>query len=544
MAGEESLTAEEQPKKHLLLVEDEAMVLSLLEEVLQRAGFDVTAFADSKLALADLSAKTREYDCVVTDVWMPDVTGLDIVRRAREVWPDTPVVLVTGVPDLNSVIEGMRLGASDYVLKPAYEQQIRHVVNRAIERAQLNRSLRLRNQELSLLLEASGSLAICERQEDVRRCHFELRARLLALPARPDAVATLDNIASQVLVRIAASKDEEQAKLGALLDHHPAGLIYLDPDGVPVVVSRRAIELLGLAPPAPGEAWRLPEPVSQAVRDVAERGGRGDIRSPVDSGRLLKLELGPVQRDGRGLGTVVSLADVTQEREKDLQLFLTARLATIGEIVSGLSHELNNPLAIISGYAGELTEHEDAQVVDFAKRIKSAAGRCSDLFRRMLPLLSPVTDDNAQVDLHEQCRAVVEVLQGQMVEKRLQLQTELKGIAPVPGTVGEVREIVLAVVLNAIDALEIGQSLAIRSATADGFVRLTIADTGHGIPPEVQARIFDPFFTTKPVGRGTGLGLTLVHSICSRLGAQLSIQSEVGKGTTVEIAFPNLRVTE
>ncbi len=512
------------------------MVLSLLQEVLTRAGFDVAAHGDSKQALAEI--QVREYDCVVTDIWMPDVTGLDIVRHTKERWPDTPVVLVTGVPDLQTVIEGMRLGASDFVLKPAYEQQIRHVVNRAIERAQLNRSLRVSNQELSLLLEASGSLAICESATAVHACHDELRSRLTALPARPEAIATLDNIASQVLVRIALSKDEEQAKLGALLDSHPAGLIYLDAAGVPIVVSRRARELLGLGAAEPGGRWTLPPQVTQAIQEVTSQGGRGEIRCPTDPARLLKLDLGPVNREGRHLGTVVSLNDVTHERELDLQLFMTARLATIGEIVSGLSHELNNPLAIISGYASELLDHKDPEVVDFSRRILSAANRCSELFKRMLPLLSPVTDDKTHVDLNEQCRAVVEVFEGRMSEKKLRLETAFDGIAPVPGQVGEIREVVSALVLNAIDALEEGQSIAIRTTRLDGRVRLTIADTGHGIPRELLARIFDPFFTTKPVGRGTGLGLTLVHSICSRLGARLDVDSHVGKGTTVTVDFP------
>ncbi|HVE41130.1 MAG TPA: ATP-binding protein [Planctomycetota bacterium] len=221
------------------------------------------------------------------------------------------------------------------------------------------------------------------------------------------------------------------------------------------------------------------------------------------------------------------------------RLLQTEKLAAIGQLAAGIAHELNTPLASISGYAeelGEIARGAGDKVVQYTGVIRSQTERCKAITQSLLNFARKSELRIQPVDVNGVIREAIDYLR---FKKRTQLaiETDLGEIPPVQADPGQLLQVFLSILVNSSDAIQGGGTIKVRSRAAKE-VLVTIADTGCGIPEENLKKIFEPFFTTKAPGEGTGLGLSLSYGIVKQLGGSIDLKSRVGEGTEVTIALP------
>ena len=249
------------------------------------------------------------------------------------------------------------------------------------------------------------------------------------------------------------------------------------------------------------------------------------------------------------------LRETTQEmerreqelRDKQEQLVQAGKLATLGELTTGVAHELNNPLNNIGLFIGNATDQLRLGLLD-PKRLEHELDKALEQVRKATAIIShlrtfgraaPVSVE--RVDVDEVIERSLSLMQEQLRLRGIEIELDLcVEELIVLGNAIQLEQVFINLLTNARDALEESPQKTIRIATeSDGEeIRIAFADTGSGIAPEVEQRIFDPFFTTKEVGTGTGLGLSITYSIVKEHGGEITISSEPGGGARFLIALP------
>lgn len=236
------------------------------------------------------------------------------------------------------------------------------------------------------------------------------------------------------------------------------------------------------------------------------------------------------------------IRDVTEERENQDRLYLTSRLVSIGEMASGIAHELNNPLTSIVGLSRLLLDdHIPAEIEEDIKGINNEAQRAAAVVKNLLTF---VRNHPRQKNLIQMNKVIEDVLKLRAHEHKvnnIQVTTMFDPVLPeVVADYYQMQQVFLNIILNAesamVEAHQQGR-LIITTEKIEGGVRILFSDDGPGIKPENLARIFDPFFTTKDIGKGTGLGLSICHSIINSHGGRIYARS-TGNGATFIIELP------
>jgi signal transduction histidine kinase len=237
-------------------------------------------------------------------------------------------------------------------------------------------------------------------------------------------------------------------------------------------------------------------------------------------------------------------ADLEAEiRRRTGQLVRAAKLATVGELLGGVAHELNNPLTIVLGYAQMIKRRGGDEVArEQATKLEQAASRCARIVKNFLAMARERPPERGPVAVNEVIRQAVDLLGHQLRTGAVEVVLALDPAEPVLDADGhQLHQLVVNLVNNARQAMAGREGLRRITVTtrADaGTVITEVSDTGPGIPPELQERIFDAFFTTKPVGEGTGLGLSLCRTIVDAHGGTLSVDGAAGGGARFTIALP------
>ncbi len=235
-------------------------------------------------------------------------------------------------------------------------------------------------------------------------------------------------------------------------------------------------------------------------------------------------------------------ATIEKLRLAQAEVLQAAKLASIGELVAGITHELNNPLAGILGFAELLASDVSVppDAAEIADTMRREAGRMRSIVQNLQSFARRDARTRQRMDLNAAVRAAVDLLRAEIVRGGVSVELDLAETAPVEGNLNELEQVLVNIVHNAVQALEERPDPRIRIATrVDGdVVRAVVQDSGPGIPPDHLLRIFDPFFTTKPVGVGTGLGLSVSYGIVTSHGGRLSARNEPGAGAALEIELP------
>ncbi|HEX8435535.1 sensor histidine kinase [Archangium sp.] len=248
---------------------------------------------------------------------------------------------------------------------------------------------------------------------------------------------------------------------------------------------------------------------------------------------------------GQVQGHVCIVRDLREVKRLRESLVQSEKMAAVGTLVAGLSHELNNPLGVILGFAQGLlrrsTLDEGSRTALLA--IEKQTQRCARLVRTLLDFSRKSGPVRERIEVGAMLERVRELASGQARRGQVRLEIIEPSVAELPdleANMPEIESALLNLVGNALDATAPGGSVSVgaRVSPARDGIELFVADTGSGIAPEVLQRIFDPFFTTKPVGQGTGLGLSITRSIVEAHGGRIDVETAPGAGTTVRLWFP------
>ncbi len=264
------------------------------------------------------------------------------------------------------------------------------------------------------------------------------------------------------------------------------------------------------------------------------------------TGKIFLISIFPFHMQAVGFSGVVHIAkDVTEEREKEMKLIMSERLASLGQMASGIAHEINNPLAAIAGCAEGLLNRVEKERYNselfrnYLKIIEEEILRCKSITTSMLSFVRQTTYEKKLVDINDILEKTLEIIgfQGRLRDVKV-LKEYLQGIPPVHGSEGELRQVFLAIISNALDAMKNKGTLTLRTEKRGNDLLVSVRDTGPGIPQEHINRIFDPFFTSKSQTGGTGLGLSIAAKIVSNHGGKIDVFSEHDKGAVFTVTLP------
>jgi len=235
-------------------------------------------------------------------------------------------------------------------------------------------------------------------------------------------------------------------------------------------------------------------------------------------------------------GTQATLAEENERLR--LEVARSEKLRAVSTLAAGMAHEIKNPLASIKTFAEYLPEKFDdpAYREKFARIMSQEVDKMNLLVQRLLEFARPTQPRLQSVRLSGVVKETLDFLQGTLLQKQIQVDTQFAETDEVLADPAQLKQVFLNLLLNSVEAIEPPGRVSVFTGQENGHLEVIVADTGHGIPKRDLPHVFDPFFTTK--SGGTGLGLSVVHSIVREHGGRVQVDSEVGRGTTVTITLP------
>ncbi|MGA8870986.1 MAG: ATP-binding protein, partial [Candidatus Acidiferrales bacterium] len=375
------------------------------------------------------------------------------------------------------------------------------------------------------------------------------------------------------VVRRAEAKSRHlEAELRSLLDSVHAGVLLSDPSGSIRFSNARFGQLFGLSmrevEKAAGmdalevllaERFRNPADFGAPWRAYASGSGEprhDELELTRPAGRVFERYSRPVlDAEGHPLGWLEPYRDVTGERQIQSKMLQTEKMAALGQLVSGIAHELNNPLTAIMGYAQLMLGHGlNPNQFSEAKKVYQEAERARRIVKNLLYFARETAPERTQVNVNEIVERTLALRSYELKTENIVVTCEL---APgLPQTIADpyqLQQVVLNLLINAEQALLEGRGqghVLIRTThTIEGLgshgvdrIVLEVSDDGPGVSPEISSRIFDPFFTTKQPGLGTGLGLSIVYGIVHQHHGEVTFENQPSGGAHFVVELPVVAV--
>ncbi|MBW1953304.1 MAG: PAS domain S-box protein [Deltaproteobacteria bacterium] len=337
-------------------------------------------------------------------------------------------------------------------------------------------------------------------------------------------------------------------------------IITVDRKGEIVSINRYGAKVLGYTPQgiigkSIGEVLtgKTKEELEKLVQKVfAEKQGRRTTLELTASGKkyFFNINLTPIRENDRVLSVLLLAHDVTTQKKMEEQLSYTEKLASLGQLAAGVAHEINNPLAIILGFADMLLEKLDKESKEYemVKTIERQSNNCKKIVENLMTFARAPEKDQYDTDINRCVNSVLEVVKNTLLTQKIKLHEDLaEGLPRVRGDAAQLQQVFLNLITNAVAAMPQGGDLTVttRLDTDKKQVHIMFADTGEGIKKEHLPRIFEPFFTTRKVGEGTGLGLFVSYAIITKFGGTIFCESKTKEeaedqksGTTFTISLP------
>ncbi|WNG35570.1 PAS domain-containing protein [Archangium violaceum] len=421
---------------------------------------------------------------------------------------------------------------------------------------------RMRQEDLATL--ASGKPRNCVQMipSPDGAVHYWLSHKFVLSDAagRPLLGAMAIDITARIVAEEALRRSEESFRAlieglpEAIFVHREDRLLYVNPAGLAFLDQRSAEGLAGMS------LLELIHPEDRrAAASVLESPAAGartsmrEVRFLRACGQVRTAELSAMQLlFGGESATVVSARDITERKQMQARLLLADRLSSVGTLAAGVAHEINNPLAFVLSNLSFLEEEcqllaKDVprerlrEMEDVLRETRQGAERVRHIVRDLRTLSRDEGDHLSDVDVCGVIESSLGLVRNEL-RHRARVVKDLEPVPRVRASEGRLGQVLLNLLINALHSLPSGQpnqnEVRVRARALAGQVIIEVRDTGCGIAPEVRDRIFDPFFTTKPVGMGTGLGLSICHGIVTSLGGEISVESELGRGSTFRISLP------
>jgi len=505
----------------VLFVEDSASDAKLIAQELRKLGRPIESERVEDLAGMRSALALQRWDAVISDWSMPKFTAPAALALLRELGLDVPFIIVSGTIGEEALVEAMRSGAHDYVLKD-----------------RLGRLTAVVERELR------------ESKERVARRQVESALR------------------------------ESEARFARLADSGIIGIVFADVFGTTLDANEAYLRIVGYTREelvSGAILWGQLTPPEWIASDQAA------LAQLEETGAAQPWEKELLRKDGTRVPVligvamldhpkcIVFVADLTARkraeagrtraeealRQSEEQLRQSQKMEAVGRLAGGVAHDFNNMLSVILSY-GELMlsvmPQADPMRAD-VDEIRKAANRAASLTRQLLLFSRQQVAEPRVIDLNDVLSTMSNMLQRILGEDVELVSIPSPALWYVHVDVSHIEQVVMNLVVNARDAMPIGGKLTIETANVEldadyiaghlpaktgAHVMLSITDTGCGIDRAVQERMFEPFYTTKERGKGTGLGLSTVFGIVQQSGGNIWVYSEVGKGTTFKIYLPRI----
>lgn len=584
----------------ILVVDDEKSIRNTVKFFLEDDGCRVETAEDFLAALDIL--REKPVDVVLTDIIMPKASGLDLLRKIKDISPDVRVILMTGEPTLETAAEALRFGAIDYLQKPVGKTEILKSVRNALHIKYLHDEKKRLEQENRRYTNHLEQL-VAERTRELAESEAALRGRaeelaiLNRLAREVGACMTVDATIQAGLQEVVHATDPDLAVI-FLRDEDRLVQKGLLPEKIDRKWTPGQTHLIGecLCGLAVGEDRPMYSidihSDERCTRDECKSAGFSSFAAlPLKSGAevLGILGLGSVEpRDFGAKGSFLEalaneisiglkkslLYEQLQQHAMELQVTITQikegeaerlklqaqlqqaqKMEAIGVLAGGIAHDFNNILAAVIGFT-ELSlasvQKED-DIHRYLKEVLDAGLRAKSLVQQILTFSRKGKQNAVPIHLDSIAKEALKLLRASLpttIEIRQGFQSKMAVMADPT----QIHQVLMNLCTNASHAMrEKGGVLEVSltdifldseyvkshpDSLQGPHVRLAVRDTGKGMSQFVLERIFNPFFTTKSKGEGTGLGLSVVHGIVKSLKGHIIVNSKLDEGTSFEIFLP------
>ncbi|MDM8517555.1 response regulator [Desulfobacterales bacterium HSG16] len=498
----------------LLVVDDEEAILRVLSFSLKSDGYDVVTACDGEKALAVF--KEESPDIVLTDIKMPVMDGIELLKEIKALDTEAEVIIVTGHGDIENAIEALQLGASDFINKPVKDEALSIALERALEKIELRKKLAAYTKNLEKEVQAATA-------EIMRKSNF--MAKLIT--SSNEGIIATDQKSNIVLFNPGAGKISGYEKSEVMGKLKVSDIL---PDSINKTLEERD------AQGKKGTWQRLP----WTEITITSKNGT-DI--PVKfSGTLLHEKKNVV-------GSVVFLQDLREIKRLEAELVSSERLAAIGQTVAGMAHGIKN---ILHGFKGGkylvdsgLSRNNTEKLEKGWDMVKRNISRTSDLVMDLLSYSKEREPEYEKCYPNEVAGEVCDFMEETAAENKVRIKRDFDpDIGEVLMDPRNVHTSLMNLMSNAVDACIFDEDISKdweiclkTSLDEGGTVKFEVADNGAGMSEEVRDKLFASFFSTKG-HRGTGLGLLVTRKLVEEHNGNIEVNSRVGKGSEFAIRLP------
>jgi len=276
---------------------------------------------------------------------------------------------------------------------------------------------------------------------------------------------------------------------------------------------------------------------------------QGELVNRRKDGRLYTEEMTvtPVRAEDGEIGHLIAVQQDISERKQMMEQLLQAhKMEAVGRLAGGVAHDFNNLLQAMLGTTDLLRQQTagDEDALSKLSELDEHVRRGSQLTRQLLLFSRHDTERQERLDLNDVVHGTVKLLHRLLRENIELVFVPVDIDLPLLADRGQIEQVVMNLAVNACDAMPKGGRLFLSTGRDAETAWIEVSDSGEGIPEEIRDQLFEPFFTTKDPGKGTGLGLSVVQGIVTKLGGTIDVESRVGEGTNVRIAFPSVEAEE
>ena len=496
--------------KRIVVIDDDPEIRDAMSRILAGYDYEVFTAEDGSKGL-ELVAKENP-SIVLTDIKMPGMDGIEVLRRVKERSPDAEVIVVTGHGEMDLAIQALQLEASDFINKPISKQSLTVALRRAEERTWLRNKLREHTEVLEHTIEKST---------DELGTHHEFEHNLIQ--ASMDGIIANDRKGEITVFNEGAERIYGYAAEEVLGKH----VTQLYPDGVAKQVKKM------IYGPEYGGRSRL---INYEVEVLAKDGERVPV--------LLSAII--VRKKGEEVATVGYFKDMREIKGLEQEIVESERVAARGQAVAGVAHGVKNILHRMKLGAFMVDEGLKKEKSDLLHKgwdlVRKNIDQISRMTMDMLQYASTGPSARESCSLNAMVDEVCELMEGKALERGIELVRVLDSSLPevIADTEG-MHTCLVNLVNNAIEAFPesggVGQIVVSTGTEAESGVSLQVKDAGRGMSKELQKQIFEQLVSTKGA-RGTGLGLAIVHKIISEHAGSIQLESEPNKGSCFTIVLP------
>jgi two-component system, NtrC family, sensor kinase len=525
----------------ILVADDQLPTTIMLERVFEYEGYQVHSVHDG-IAAVD-AAQNMQPDLLLLDINMPGITGLEVLRRLREdpLTAGIPTILITAMGELSNVVQGLNLGADDYLRKPFHPQELLARAQSKMKARKLEEKLQRRTQELEALLRVSEELS--QHLEIQELLDFILYLVADLLPCRIAAIYHLNEDGQIEDSRV-------QRKDGTTIDQLPEVRQILDH----VLETQEAVlwpqdrQLL----PDYDSGIAVPMKYAASINGLLliandEHYDENHLRLLHGIGRQAALAIRNAELYEIQAEYALHLEDMVRERTAELEsaqemLIRSEKLASVGRLAASIAHEINNPLLPIQINLDDMLEDiRSGQTVgaEEIERTLESVERIKYIVERLLEFTGKrqIDGTNGQkLDVNAVIQNIIELNRKFFQQEDLTITAELSTLPYVRGNKYQLEQVFMNLAINAKDAMDRDGCLTFRTSTDGADVVIEVEDNGTGIHPDIISTIFEPFNSTKEAGNG--LGLFISYGIIQNHNGVIAVESKLGAGTRFTIRLP------